>query len=320
MLKEKYFPIAKNTIRTFSDKFNRWAIRQIFLVEPEEYFFLLNEKILLTDRAPGKYDDITLAINLISSINPLSRYPGKKLEKGLFPALEPAYYTGRIPDDIADGHRPLPEGFENYQDWINHLKICLDSDFRDISIDYTFEYLFKKAYERLLPLQKHGDDVKDEYNKFFDAMVVENSRRVNREIKTEEELLALNWESFSHVQNIAFIAIKSSARVTKKSGLSALPELLGRGYSIRDLKKDLADNVCNIPKEVLEQSGLSFQQLSENPELVDTNEILQLWMSEEIKKCKQLIKILDKEKLDLTGKLLVKALTSSLKKNISKLD
>ncbi len=102
MLKEKYFPIAKNTIRTFSDKFNRWAIRQIFLVEPEEHFFLLNEKILFTDRAPGKYDDITLAINLISSINPLSRYPGKKLEKGLFPALEPAYYTGRIPDDIAD--------------------------------------------------------------------------------------------------------------------------------------------------------------------------------------------------------------------------
>lgn len=195
----------------------------------------------------------------------------------------------------------------------------MHSDFQGVQKDTTFEYLFKIAYERLVPLQKHGDNIKDLYDKFLDAMIVENLRRLNREVKTEEELLDLNWESFSHVQNIALIALKSSARVTKKPGLSALPELLGRGYSIRDLKEDLADNVCNIPRKVLEQSKLSFQQLSANPELIDHNERLQLWIGEEIRKCKDLIQILDAEKLDLTGKLLVKALTSGLKKDILKL-
>jgi hypothetical protein len=310
-------PSSKKSV--FYDGVKRWAVRQIFLVEPEEHWFLTNERILLTNRAPGKYDVITLAINAISSINPLSLFPGQKREKGLFPALEPAYYTGRIPDDIADGHRPLPEGFENFKEWIDHLKQLLDSDFQSVPTDTTFEYLFKKAYERLLPLQKSSDDVKDLYNKFFDAMVVENLRRSKREVKTEEELQDLNWESFSHVQNIAFIAIKSSARVTKESNLSALPELLRRGYSIRDLKEDLKDNICNIPKIVIEESKLTFEQLSETPELVETNERLQLWISGEVKKCQQLIQVLDNEKLDLSGKLLVKALTTGIKKYIGTL-
>jgi len=76
----------------------------------------------------------------------------------------------------------------------------------------------------------------------------------------------------------------------------------------------------DIPKEVLDQCGLSLQQLSMNPDLVDSGKTLQEWMSEEVKRCKKLIHLLEQEKLDIAGTLLVKALTGSLVKDVNKLD
>lgn len=72
MQKEGFLGCVQNTIRTFPDTFARWAVSQIYLVDLEEHCFIQNERRLLTNRAPGKYDDLALVIQWISSINPQS--------------------------------------------------------------------------------------------------------------------------------------------------------------------------------------------------------------------------------------------------------
>lgn len=300
------------------ERFANWLIS----VYPEpaiEFIILAEERDRLTNNSPGKYATLATGLRITSTFNPLARLVSWKFPEGIFPAFEPAYYVGRVVDDIADGDRELPEGYEGFQDWINHLKHCLETNFQAVPKDFSFEFLFKRAIQRLEPLQRPGDNVREEYLKFLDAMVMENQRRVNAEVKTEQQLAEINWESFSHVQDIAFIAVKSSVRITQKSGLAKLPDLLGRGYAIRDLQAELGKNICNIPKEVLDKSGLSFQQLSQNPQLVDGNSVLQSWINSEIQECRKIIEELNQVKLDIPAKFLVKILTKGIEKDLNKL-
>ncbi len=301
--------------KTTGTKFAEWTFSNLS-EEHIEFLTLSLERDLLTSRSPGKYDALANALLITSIFNPLTRLYSWKMPTGLYPALEPAYYVGRIVDDVADGHRSLPPGFETFKDWTTHLKQLVNLDWQDIPKEISPEFLLKRAMIRLQPLQRSGDNVSHEFSSFFSAMEVEHDRRINGSVLTTRELQSLNWHSFSHVQNIALIAIRSSTRVKEESGLAILPELLGRGYSVRDLKQDLSDNICNTPKEVLDESRLTLSQLSKDPDLVDNNQTMQNWIASETKDCLTLAQQLTQQKLDLPAKLLTKALTQGLKEDL----
>ncbi|MDZ4228873.1 MAG: hypothetical protein U1C50_01300, partial [Patescibacteria group bacterium] len=120
------------------ERFANWFIS----VYPEpaiEFIILAEERDRLTNNSPGKYATLATGLRITSTFNPLARLVSWKFPEGIFSAFEPAYYVGRVVDDIADGDRELPEGYEGFQDWINHLKYCLETNFQAVPKDFSFE-------------------------------------------------------------------------------------------------------------------------------------------------------------------------------------
>lgn len=257
----------------------------------------------LFHRDPNKYGSIALGLDALKIFD-------WREHSSPLPAL---YCAGRAVDDVADGQRKLPKQFSSFSEWVIHLKKIVETGGAEVPKGRSVDFLLKRALYRLEPFQEEGDDIKQEFYRFFDAMEVEHNRRINQTVLTKAELKTLNINSFSHVFNLTLIAIGSWVRATD---IPEMPPLLGQSYAIRDLETDVSLGICNIPKEILESSGVSFPELREDITPTHTNQGIQAWIAEEVEECKRLITLLDTRKLDLPGKLFVKVFSGSVRDRI----
>src|SRR3989344_7774574 len=72
-----------------------------------ERMVINEQKRILTERAPGKYDIMFLALKV-------------------FRRMEVPYFFGRIIDDQVDGDQQIPPGFSSCEDYIDYLKNLLE--------------------------------------------------------------------------------------------------------------------------------------------------------------------------------------------------
>ena len=237
------------------------------------------------------------------------RYYYDKLE--IFPALEPSYYACRRVDDVADGDRDLPPGFENFYEWIAYLRNHINTGGKNIPKAPTADYLLKQAIVRLEREQRPTDNIRGEFNGFLDAMTVEYERRINRSVLSAQELEEVNRNSFGHAHNMALIAIRSR---TRAPDVPQLPQLQGRLYAIADLETELRRGICNIPAEVLETSGLGLPALMEQPELVKDNQGIRHWKDAELQWGRFAMDELAKKPLDWITGFYVRFLTLGIEK------
>lgn len=246
----------------------------------------------------------------------------------LFPGLELAYYGGRDVDDVVDGDRPLPTGFETVDSWIDDLVSHVDTmetNKQKTITELNTAFVFQQAISHLEPLEnkEKGDSIKRECIGFLEAMRLEYHRRVGQTVLTEEEILKGYWQGFSHAQNITLIAIRSKTRippdclpVDKLLQMPVnelplvLPIILGKTYTIKDLEADLERGICNIPKSVLEESGLTLSILMKDPSKALNNQKVKNWAADELNISRQLARKLKQKKLDLPAKLMVEFLTA----------
>jgi len=245
-----------------------------------------------------------------------------------FPGLELAYYGGRDVDDVVDGDKPLPKGFETVDSWIDDLVSHIDTtgtSKQEIIMEPNTAFVFQQAVNYLQPLENEekGDSVKRECIGFLEAMRLEYHRRIDQTVLTEEEILQGYWQGFGHAQNITLIAIGSKTRIPSdclpvdkllqmpvNELPLVLPIILGKTYAIKDLGADLERGICNIPKSVLEESGLTLSGLMRDPSKALSNQTVKNWAEDELNISRQLARKLRQKKLDLPAKLMVEFLTA----------
>ena len=245
-----------------------------------------------------------------------------------FPGLELGYYGGRDVDDVVDGDKPLPKGFETVDSWIDDLAGHIDTmgtSKQKIITEPNTAFVFQQAINYLQPLENEGkgDSVKRECIGFLEAMRLEYHRRIGQTVLTGEEILQGYWQGFGHAQNITLIALKSKIRippdcppVDKLLQMPVnelplvLPIILGKTYAIKDLEADLERGICNIPKSVLEESGLTLSMLMRNPSKALNNQTIKNWAEGELNVSRQLARKLRLKKLDMPAKLMVGFLTA----------
>lgn len=270
----------------------------------QEYYVALIEKIDLTVR-DSKYDKITNALFLASYFNPIRRlFPGRPI--GIAPALNIAYHFCRKIDDIADGDQDLPKEYNDFSDLTTKLKNAMRSN---MYISSDLEILLRGTVRDMLDY--HGFDVRNDLNKFLDAMGYENERRLNKRISSRKQLYELYQNSFGIPQDISFIGIGSKVRSVN---IPELAEVQGRTYAVRDLDQDLSKGIIFIPKEIV-PSIVDVNYLCKDPHSIPE---IKRWMNDELIEVKRLTNILRDKKLDRRGRIIVNFLTRGIEKYCNK--
>lgn len=252
----------------------RWVAAQ---PEVREYHLIQQQNDRLYSRAPGKYENITTVFQVLATFNPLSRILGT-MPEGYAPAIEVAYHFCRLVDDIADGDVPLPLSHEDFASLVEALKGHLSGSFALSDEDTDLEFLLKRTLQKLNKYPSPSVDTRKEMGLFLDAMRVEHDKRVKGAVFTREQLEALYSGSFGPPHMLAFAALGSNC-----SGevISELFQIQGRLYAVRDLIPELSKGIVFIPLEVVEESGLSQEELIRDPETAIQNAVIQRWISEE---------------------------------------
>jgi hypothetical protein len=197
----------------------------------------------------------------------------------IYPAANPDYWWGRAHDDMADGDMTLPVGVATYGEYVSVCKHHLETDFKDMQKGVGLDFLLKRVVQKTEREQRPSDNVREELGLFLDAMLTENTRRLQKQVLTRKELYDLNEGSFRHAHNIMLIAIRSPDRA---SDIPELFQLQGSMYALDDLPTEIPKGTCNIPAEVLDEGKLTLDELITNPNLFFKNTVIGQWVKEEI--------------------------------------
>ncbi len=316
---------ARNTLQSFANDPLK-VHEQIARLLPDEYveYCITSSRFWdLERRAPDKYTKLLNTLNILTNVptnfNPLIiMHIGPVSGQGLTPAALPAYTWGRWNDDIADGHETLPPGYATYEDFVQAEKKINVSGGKNVRKSFTIEFLQKRVIAKLQRFQRSGDNIREDMSVFLDAMQTEYLRRVNRTVSTSQELSQLYADSFGRPHNIMLIAFGSSARA---ADIPELPQIQGRMFNSErgSLEEDLPRGICYIPSEVLSVSGLSLDELMQNPYLTGVNPDIQEWRREEISDCSKLYGTLLQKSgtLDWKARLYIKGLTKKIEEEFN---
>ncbi len=226
-------------------------------------------------RSLKKYLLIGESVSLLSGFSFLQTLPTRLLglpvsapaELSFYRSAAPAYMLGRATDDMADGDLdPKVFGYENFPEYVKAAKGQIRNRNAEVKRDFTLDFLLKYTLENLERDQKPGDDVRQDWDMFLDAMLVEYDRRVNHKILTKAELKTIDDNSFSYAHNIMLIALRSKTRF---KDIEEIAQLQGKIFALADLKSELALFTCKIPKEILEEAQIDGEELMNNPNLLD---------------------------------------------------
>lgn len=184
-------------------------------------------------------------------------------EKELGKVARSSYFFFRHMDDLLDGDmrssgNPLSYAMSVRQQ-IEERSFTGNPSIVDLA-EYSIRTLEKRGRE--------GDDPRQDFLTSVGTIIFDYERSKERKVLSEEELQNYYWNTFSPVVNILLIGLKSKFRA---GDIPALSMSQGRLYSIRDLDTDWMRGTINIPKEILENTGLSadstLQELKQNQSL-----------------------------------------------------
>ena len=255
-------------------------------------FFAINIfndiKVVFYTRSLKKYLLIGETVSFLGGYSFLQMLPTRLLglpvaapaELSFYRSAAPAYMLGRATDDMADGDLdPKVFGYESFPEYVKAAKSQIRNRSVEVKRDFTLDFLLKYTLENLERDQKPGDDVRQDWDMFLDAMLVEYYRRVNHKVLSKDKLKTIDDNSFSYAHNIMLISLRSKTRF---KNIEEIAQLQGKIFALADLKPELALFTCKIPKEVLEEAQIDGEELMNNPNLLDGNEVIRRWMKEEL--------------------------------------
>lgn len=314
-LREGLTRMYENTMQNYSDEF--------FVLK-----VITDIKLVFYARSLKKYLPIGESVSLLSGYSFLQTLPTRLLalpvsapaEMSLYRSAAPAYMLGRATDDMADGNLDSKTfGYENFPAYIKTAKSQIRNGSAEVKRDFTLDYLLKYTLENLERDQKPGDNVRRDWDLFLDAMLVEYDRRDKHKILTKAELETIDNNSFSYAHNIMLISLRSKTRF---KDIEEIAQLQGKIFALADLKPELFQSICKIPRDVLEKAHIDGKALMKDPNLLDGNEEIKKWMKKELAEGRVLYDKLERKipNLDLTAKLYLKFLMKGVDSKIKKLE
>lgn len=251
-----------------------------------EKLIIENQSIRMNHRAPGKYGPILFVVSLN-------------------PDLEVLYHFGRMVDDQIDGDTDLPMGFDNPYQLLDHLGEVATGSI-PIEKSFSVDFLLKRSIDILQRRSGDNDNVEGVVKDFLNGMRLEYMTREKGIILSEIELAQLYKFAFEPAEDISMICLGTHMR---SRNIPELAQAQGRSYSLNDLRVDIKNNIFRMPKEVIADSGLSNEELKNNPLLVDKSPKILAWIKRERMECVELKKRLLERDLDLKTRLLCNFLT-----------
>lgn len=174
--------------------------------------------------------------------------------------------------------------------FIRHLDDLLDGEMTSTSDPLAYaenlkDQIARSDYDDSMPLarlakfaipvlEKRGtpqDNPNGDFLRVIDALVFDYHRRMERGVLTADELGNYYHEVLDPGLNLMLIGFESSIRA---NDLPDFSPNLGRLYSLRDLDKDWTLGFVNIPRNILQNAGVTqFSDFSE----VNTNPTIEQW-------------------------------------------
>lgn len=167
--------------------------------------------------------------------------------------LQTVNVAERILDDIADRDRRPPRGIspvtylEQKQDFVRHPENPQDD------LDYLFVYCYQLA-------NSAGLQINRELDAFFDYFLFDAKRYGTGEIFTRAEL-DLAYDACDITGTIRGSLMVFGDDPEKAELLMPLGKAVRKSYSLRDYEPDIAAGFVNIPRESVEEHGITRQDL-----------------------------------------------------------
>lgn len=222
-----------------------------------------------------------------------------------------AYFFIRNIDDVLDGERKLSN-----IDPLTYVA-SLKSQVETVAYTGTPEIIRLAEYSIsiLEKRARQGDNPKQDILNAMDIMVFDNQRRQGRRALTHEQLSNYYYPyTFSSIANIMLIGLRSQFRATD------IPEFSfcqGRVYTVRDLKSDWDTGTINIPKEILNEAGLT--PFSSYSEVVESS-YMKAWFQNELLVSRDKLVSLQTRLQDLPERLTFRAFNAQIKPMLKFID
>lgn len=212
------------------------------------------EKSLVTKDTIDEYNDYASIRNDYKKEEIMPILDPGKFWKILIPRIRPnqwvriAYAYGSAVADIVDGHKKLPVGFTSIEELLDYLLYSLSEEELDLQKEKIAIVQLQKAV--CAWFLKKWVDIKPYLIDALLWMKTEYQRRLWKQILSNEELVTLHNQSFRGAHQVYLVALGPQYQA---SDIAELPQILWFIYWLKDLKQDLDDNMCNIPKEVCDE-------------------------------------------------------------------
>ncbi len=186
--------------------------------------------------------------------------------------MRAAYFFCRHIDDVLDGDRLITKDPKAY---IEEIKDAMRRDNRVNEIATLYRYVITELETR----KRANDEPEQDFERVINAMVFDYERGQRTEFFSRDRIEQYYDDTFIPVLNISLMIAEASVRGED------IPEIaysMGHLYSIRDMKKDLAAGIINIPYEEIEKAEFDTRRIISR-ERIRKNLVLKQWMDNEVR-------------------------------------
>lgn len=174
--------------------------------------------------------------------------------------IRSAYFWFRYVDDVADGDKPLPPGYQNKQEFLQKRRELTQqvSHPDDNPIYGDREDILLVDYFSLA--KRLRIDLTEESFAILDTIILDEERARNRRVLTQQEL-----DDYFNKLDFACIggALKVAGETCERESLSALSWAVRTTFDLRDFPRDLAQGIINISAEEIAQYEVGLSQVDD---------------------------------------------------------
>ena len=229
------------------------------------------------------------------------------------------YFFIRHLDDVLDGemsslHVP-EEVIKNPVDYARNLQqqILGNIHFDKTPIANMGHYAITGLQQRAHP----DEDPRFLLSGIIDGMIFDNERRTQRKVSSRDELMGY-YALFNDFMDVSLMGLGENERT---SSFPIFGFSQGRLYSVRDIRKDWALGIVNIPSDVMNEAGISPIIPIDN---VVGNPLVQSWIRTEIQDgvqgMREALDILDTLKDARPTRMMVRGLAKGAMKHLPHID
>ena len=226
---------------------------------------------------------------------------------GLYRSAKPTYFFCRFVDDVTDGDRPLPKGFDSFQAFIDRLLYLLEN--KSNSKLKGIELMLTDALRKLDKTDATPLLIRAELKSFLQSMQVDYTRRTQKQVLSQTEIDELYDQSFASVLHLAMLGFGTQL---ERSDIKKLGQVQGKIYALQDLEDDLRMGIINVPRELVKKAGLSNEELMSSPRLLSQHQAFMEWKHSELSTCNGFIEDLYALEAGKKAKKIIRVLVNPL--------